>query len=378
MLGPGSLTVSTKLGAGFGFNLLWVILLAMVFMIAFTRMSSLIGLVSDRSLIQTIQKRFGRVSALVIGLGIFLASASFQAGNSIGAGVAFAELSGTSPKPWIIFFTGTAILLLFSRSFYKILEKLMIGLVLLMLSAFILTVIMSNPSLPDIGLGFIPSIPSGSELLVIALTASTFSIGGAFYQSYLVREKGFQKEDADACINESRNGILLLGFLTSLVLVCAATVLHHSGIEVNTASDLGLALEPLFGRFTSSAFMIGFFAASYSSLIGNATIGGAILADTLNLGHQLQSRNVRYMIIMVMIVGASIALVFGAIPLQLIILAQGVTIIVVPAAALGILLIANSKEMGSLKNSLAVNLIGFLGLGLLLVLAVYNVNKLLF
>lgn len=350
----------------------------MIFMIVFTRMTSLIGLVSDKSLIQIIGERFGKVSALVIGSGIFLATASFQAGNSIGAGVAFAELSGTSPNLWIIFFTSTAILLLFFKSFYKILEKVMIGLVLLMLSTFLLTVIMSKPNLPDIGSGLIPSIPSGSELLVIAMVASTFSIAGAFYQSYLVREKGFKIDDAQVCTVESRNGILLLGLITAMVLICATAVLHSNGIEVNTASDLGLALEPLFGKFTSTAFMIGFFAASYSSLIGNATIGGAILSDTLNLGHQLESRNVRFIIIIVMIIGASVALAFGSIPLRLIILAQGVTVIIVPAAALGILLIANSKKMGKLKNTMLINVIGFSGLGLLLVLAAYNIKTLLF
>ena len=40
VFGPGSLTLNTKLGAGFGYSLFWVIILAMVFMEAYTRMST--------------------------------------------------------------------------------------------------------------------------------------------------------------------------------------------------------------------------------------------------------------------------------------------------------------------------------------------------
>src|SRR5690606_11817416 len=166
-----------------------------------------------------------------------------------------------------------AISLLYFKSFYKILEKLMIGLVILMLSSFFLTIIMVAPNIEQIILGLIPSVPKGSEYLIITLTASSFSIVGAFYQSYLVQEKGSGLADKQDCIRESRTGITILGLLSSLVMICAASVLKSNNIDVRSASDLGLALEPLFGPFTSYVFMIGFFAASFSSMIGNATIG---------------------------------------------------------------------------------------------------------
>ncbi|MFY0652789.1 MAG: Nramp family divalent metal transporter [Cyclobacteriaceae bacterium] len=379
VFGPGSLTINTKLGATYGYSLLWVLILAMVFMIAFTGMSTRIGLFGDRSLIQQIKARFGKPVTVIIGLGVFLVTASFQAGNTVGASLAFSELFSSPLVLWISFFTVIAISLLFFGSFYKILEKLMIALVLVMLASFLLTIIMASPNLLEIIKGVVPSIPTGSEFLIITLTASSFSIVGAFYQSYLVGEKKWTINQKQRSIRESTMGIVILGLLSTMVMLCASAVLHVEGIVVKSASDLGLALEPLFGAFTSNVFMIGFFAASFSSMIGNATIGGVILADTFFSESRLNSMKVRPMVMLVIVIGAIVAYIFGALPLQLIIFAQGITVILVPLIALILLYFANSKNLPKeLMNSGAVNVIGVLGILVLLFMSAYTIQYLLF
>ena len=379
IFGPGSLTVTTKLGAGFGFKLLWVIPLLIIFMIAYTRMASRIGLSLELSPMDHIRKHYGSLTAILLGLGMLGITGSFQAGNAIGAGLAFAELTGTSTAAWVTFFALLAVALLFFRSFYKVLERIMIGLVLLMLVSFLLTLVLSQPNLSLLARGFIPSLPNGSELLTIALVASSFSTVAAFYQAYLVQEKGWQLADYQTAMRESRNGIIILGLLSSMILIVAAAILYEADIEVKAASDLGLALEPIFGRYATVAFMIGFFAASFSSLIGNATIGGALLADALGLGRSLSSWQVRACIVGVIVFGAVIALLYGGLPLQLIVFAQALTIIIAPAAAIFILLIANDKKvMGNTVSPKKDNIIPLVGLVVLLFLAVYNIRSIFF
>ncbi|PHN06614.1 Nramp family divalent metal transporter [Flavilitoribacter nigricans] len=374
IFGPGSLTITTKLGAGFGNQHLWVILLAAIFMIAYTRLTTRIGLASEVSLLETIRQRYGRWAAILIGLFIFIITASFQTGNSVGAGVAFSELTGTPLAPWVLLFCGIAIGLLFFRSFYKILERIMIAMVLLMLLSFFITLLLSRPDPLQVLSGLIPSLPAGSTLLSIALFASSFSLAAAFYQAYLVSEKGWQREDLKTAVGESREGIIILALLSSMILICAAAVLHRQGLSVNTASDLGLALEPLFGKSATYAFMTGFFAASFSSLIGNATIGGAMLADAFSQGKDLRSGTVRGFIVSVIVIGGGIAIYFGGFPLQLIIFAQAFTIIFAPIAAVFILLIANNRSiMGNLINDTAGNILPLIALVVTLFLAVYHI-----
>ncbi len=379
VFGPGSLTITSKLGAIYGFDLLWVILLSTVLMITFTGMGARIGIATDQSLLKTFGQRWGKWAALLTGIGIFLVTASFQAGNTIGAGLAFAESFGTSTVPWILFISVAAIALLFTNSFYRILEKVMISMVSLMLLSFIFTVIIARPDFMQLAKGLVPEIPGGSVILVIALVASSFSIAGAFYQSYLVQEKGWKKEEVKKVKSETFTGILVLGLISGMILVSSAAILQPQGIEVNAATDMGKALEPLYGNFATAVFMLGLFGASFSSLIGNATIGGTLFADALNLGRDLDSKPVKFMISIIIIVGATIALLFGKLPLELIVFAQGVTIFVVPFIGIGLFTIANSPSvMGSLVNGKWEKILGALGIIVLLTLAIANLKNLFF
>lgn len=375
IFGPGSLTINTKLGASFGFALLWVIPLAVFFMMVYATMAIKIGLSLDMSLIQHIRIRYGKPFALLVGIGIFLITTSFQAGNTIGSGVAFSNLFNQSTSIWIIIFVFLAIALLFFRSFYQILEKLMIGLVLLMLTSFLITVIISKPSFGGIAKGLIPTLPSGSSFLTAALMASSFSVVGAFYQAYLVKEKSWGSSGTRTIISENMKGIATLGILSMLVMICAAAVMHRQGLSVNTAADLGLALQPLFGDWSTKVYMLGFFAASFSSLLGNATIGGAILADAIYGDYRLSETKVRRLIILVILCGAGVALYFGKLPLELIITAQAITAFIAPLIAIFMLMIANTVV---LKNSRGLNFIGMLGFLLILVLIFINLKQLFF
>jgi len=369
VFGPGSLTIASKLGAGFGYKLLWVVILTTFFMAIFTLMGARIGVSIEKSLITTIREKYGKAFSLIIGFGVFLVTASFQSGNSIGAGLAFAELFNTSSVPWILLFSVLAIALLFLKSFYRILEKIMVGMIGIMVFSFLITLILSGPQIKSLAKGIIPSMPSGSELLVIALIASSFSIVGAFYQAYLVQERGWKKQQLKMCQYESLTGIIILGMVTFMIMAAAGSVLFPKGIQVNSAAEMGKALDPLFGNLASTVFMIGLFAASFSSLLGNATLGGAVLADAFSLGNKLSSFPLRLLIMVVIITGAVIAVAFNHLQLKLIVIAQALTMIVAPIVGIFILLVSSNKNiMGDLKISKNLKIFGIIGLIIILLL----------
>lgn len=379
VFGPGSLTVTSKLGALYGYKLFWVIAISIFFMVVFTVMTVRLGVSTQMSLLSVIKEKWGKGVSVIIGISIFVIAASFQAGNTIGASLAFAELFHTTTWPWVLAFVSLAIVLLFFRSFYKILEKAMIIMVGLMLLSFLITLLLARPDFGAMLSGLVPQIPKGSEMLSIALIASSFSIVGAFYQSYLVKEKGWGKSEINKGKLESLAGILILGIISSFIMINAATILHPNGIPVNSATDMGLALKPLYGNFATSIFMLGLFCASFSSLIGNATIGGVLLSDAFGFGHDLKLKIVRRFIALVMVFGAFIALKYGRLPLELIIFAQGITVTIAPIVGLALLLIANDKSiMGEFKNKLKQNIASVLGLALLVFLAVFYIRQLFF
>ena len=376
VFGPSKMTITSKLGAEYGYNMLWVVVVAIFFMLIFTNMGARIGLSSSTSLLTHIRNKWGKSAGIIIGIGVFLVTTSFQAGNSIGVGIAIAEATGTKPWIWVLVFNILGMSLLFFRSFYKTLEKLMIALVALMLISFLTTLFLSKPSLSGIVSGFVPSIPLGSTGLIIAFTASCFSIVGAFYQAYLVQENKKQGTE-DIAQNRSFTGILILGLMSAVVIICAAAVLHPQGIKVNSASEMSKALEPLFGTYAAQLFLAGLFGASFSSLVGNASVGGSLLGDSLGFGNKLSAKSVRGFIALVMICGASISLIFGKLPLELIIFAQSVTIFLVPFIGFAMYAIANdTKIMGKNINKPLSKIAGLIGLLLLSGLAIRNFYEL--
>ena len=379
VFGPSKVTITSKLGADFGFDLLWIIVVAIFFMVIFTAMAARIGMASDVSFLTIIRNKWGKPAALATGVGVFLVSASFQAGNSIGIGISIAELFKSSATPWIIAFNLFGISLLFFRSFYKVLEKIMIGLILIMLVAFLVTLFLSKPHIVQIAGGLVPSIPTKSFGLVIAFMASCFSVVGACYQSYLMQERRRINPNVKQSGSDSFPGILILGLMSAIVLICAAAVLHPKGLPVNSGSDMARVLEPLFGNYASAFFLIGLFGAAFSSLIGNASLGGTLMGDALGFGSSFNSRVVRGLIAAVMVIGATIAIIFGNLPIRLMIFAQSVTILIVPFIGIALYMIANDERiMKGLKNSTSTKIFGALGLIILIGLAIRNVQTLFF
>ncbi|MFT3702111.1 MAG: Nramp family divalent metal transporter [Agriterribacter sp.] len=379
VFGPSKMTITSKLGSEYGFSLIWIIILTVFFMYLFTSMAARIGIATEQSLLTSIQQKWGKTVAAAVGIGVFLVCTSFQAGNSVGVGIAIAEMTHTPVAVWIIVFNLIGISLLFFRTFYKVLEKIMIFLIIVKLFAFIATLLMVKPSITNVAAGIVPSIPAGSFPLIIAFFASSVSIVGACYQAYLVQERRRLNAGVIQKGNESFTGILILGIMSAMVMICAGAVLHTQGIKVNSATDMSKALEPMFGEYAAILFLTGLFGAAFSALIGNATVGGTILSDSIGLGSKLSSTTVKIFIALIMTIGAIIAIIFGKLPLELIVLAQSITIFIVPFIGIAMYAIANDeKVMGEYKNSTFVKIAGAIGLLLLIALAVQTVNTLFF
>ena len=147
VLGPGSITVSSMIGSSYGYSLLWVIVISGVSMFTYTSMTSRFGALNSDSLLQVIANTYGKWFATLIGISAFIAAASFQFGNNLGIGIAMFEITGIEEYVWSIVFTLLAVVLIFwAKSLYKILEKIMIFMVMIMILAFISNLILVKPN----------------------------------------------------------------------------------------------------------------------------------------------------------------------------------------------------------------------------------------
>jgi len=275
-------------------------------------------------------------------------------------------------------FTLLAVGFLWLPSFYKHLERTMIAIILIMLAIFVLTAIVARPDLGEMIAGLVPSFPDGSAALVVGVVATTFSVVGAFYQIQLVREKGWGPDDYATARRDAVVGTVILGLLSVVMMVAAAAVLNPIGATVTSPADMAGVLEPTVGRWASVLFALGLWAAAFSSLVGNGTIGGSMLAGALGIEKGgLASTRVKVCITFVMVLGGIVAVVFGGIPVQLIMTAQAVTIFVVPLIGVAIVVLARHRDRGRLAIGTPQLVLAAVGVLFLLLLAVNYLRNLL-
>lgn len=362
--GPGNLTTAVQAGSGYQYTLIWVIVVSTILMIFLTDMSVRLGIKSPVSLIASIKDHLGKPVGVIAGVGVFLITLMFSVGNAVGSGLGLSMLFGGAPIMWTVVCTIAVASLLLLRNVYRVIEKILVAIVAAMAIAFILSAFISNPDWADAAAGLIPTAPDGAWLLIVALVGTNFSVNAAFYTSYGTKERGRTEEQyRDVTLVDTIPGIVAPGVMTSLVIVVAAAVLGATGEAASTIVALGGIFEPLAGPVGSTVFALGFFGAAFSSMIANATAGGTMLSDGLGRGASSGSRTAKVVSASILAFGVGVAVTFQQAPVQLIVIAQALTVLVAPILAVLIIVMANRRSlMGEMRNRWWQNLFGIVGL----------------
>ncbi|MBC8324275.1 MAG: Nramp family divalent metal transporter [Verrucomicrobia subdivision 3 bacterium] len=370
VIGPGSILTSSKAGAANGYTLSWVIAAAALFMLAFTTMAVRLGVVAADSPGTLLARSVGRWLAVLIGVSVFFIASAFQFGNNLGAHTAINTYLESDYL--IIVFNAAAIAFLFCfKNLYRALEKLMMVFVGVMLIAFTANLFFAKPAASEWARGFVPRAVGELDWVVLGLVGTTFAIAAAYFQIYLVRQKGVSRDGLAGSLLDSRVGVVIIGLVTLMIMGTAASVLR--GKELQDAGDVARQLQPLFGDWGKGLFCLGLFSGAYSSFLINSMVGGFVLSDGLGLGSAPGDKWPRYLTAVVLLVGMGMALFVvrtGARPVAAIVMAQAVTVIVAPLLAGVLLWFCNQEKfMGNQRNGWLLNLLGGLGFIILLAMA---------
>jgi Mn2+/Fe2+ NRAMP family transporter len=379
VLGPGSIAVASRIGSERGYAFLWVIVLAAISMVVYTSMAVRFGVTNNQSILQSIAGKYGRWFAVLIGISSFLSASSFQFGNNLGIGIGMHGITGIDERVWPIVFTLMAVVLLFwAKNLYKVLEKLMMVLVMVMILAFFINLLLTKPDVGQLAKGFLPLSLKMEHLdIIAALVATTFAMNGAIYQSYLAQDKGWKIANLKRGLNDTYMGIFFLALISILIIITSAAALHPMGITVNSAADMALQLEALFGSYAKIIFSLGLCAAAFSSLMVNAVIGGGLLSDGLGLGRTMNEKMPKIFTAIILVLGMLVALFFKGDVIYALILAQASSILAVPLIAIGMYLILNNKNvMGKFKNNTRQNIFAILGFVLISIIVYFMYAKL--
>ncbi|MDG2389912.1 MAG: divalent metal cation transporter, partial [Planctomycetaceae bacterium] len=169
-------------------------------------------------------------------------SAAYQFGNNLG--VHFALITFLDFNYLIVIFNAfTIAFLLFSKNFYRTLERLMMFFVGIMLIAFAINLIVARPRFGEWFRGFIPSGFSDLDVTVLGLVGTTLVTTAAFYQCYLVKQKGWSHNELREGMIDTRVGACVMAAITLMLMATPATLFHQSYQHqqvVTESADSGL------------------------------------------------------------------------------------------------------------------------------------------
>jgi len=381
-IGPGTVTVCSLAGVAFGYSLLWALLVSLIACIVLQEMSARLGLVTGKGLSDSIRQSitspvFRVVALILIFSAIVIGNAAYEAGNISGAvmGVQsilpIEEISifGNVINLWSFIIGGSAFLLLYLGS-YKKLEKVFIGLVVLMSLAFIITAFLTQPSWAGILQGFVPTSISDEILTIIALVGTTVVPYNLFLHASLVGEKWTGVKHLKTVQRELVFSIILGGLVSMAILICAAS----SGLSsIDDVAGLAVGLEPLFGSMATTFLAIGLLAAGITSSITAPLAAAYVVKGCLGWKAGMADWRFKAVWMSIIILGVFFSSL-GIKPVEIIQFAQVANGIVLPIIAIFLLWIVNQESiLGKFRNSAFQNIIGILVIALAIFLGAKSI-----
>jgi manganese transport protein len=365
-IGPGTVTTASQAGAGFGFAVAWALVFAIVATIVLQEMSARLGLVTREGLGEALRSTFSNTIVRTLAVALVIAAiafgnAAFEMGNITGAALGLTAISNISHGVWVLA-VGVGACAVLACGVYRIIERVLIVLVVLMSVVFLLTAIIVRPDVGSILRGmFIPSLPSGSLVTVIALIGTTVVPYNLFLHSSAVTEKWPASAALGDALREARLdtglSVTLGGVVTLAILVTAASC-FQLGTRLESAAAMAEQLEPLLGRAARIFFAIGLLAAGLTSAI-TAPLAAAYAADgALGWRSGLRSWKFRATWALIVVVGTALALA-GYRPVNAIILAQAANGLLLPIVAVFLLVVVNRRGLlGKHVNGITANVLG--------------------
>lgn len=295
LIGPGIVAAATGVGAGdliatlvagsmFGYALLWAAVVGTLLKISLAEAVGRWALASGRTIFDGWSSLGpgwfgGRLNWASVYFGVYVVIWGFVYGATAMTASALplaALLDGTGMafdlKTWAMI-CGVVGLVLVWFNRYPVFEKLMTALVAVMFVTVVGLAVIVAPDLPAMARGLVPALPAGSAFYTLGLIGG---VGGTITLAaygYWIGEKGWRGPAWMKVMRlDNRVGYAVTGIFVIAMLIVGAELLHASGIALARGDrgllDLDEVLRERFGDVVGVMFLVGFFAASFSSLIG--------------------------------------------------------------------------------------------------------------
>ncbi|GAB5053862.1 Nramp family divalent metal transporter [Pediococcus parvulus] len=293
---PGNWITSISGGAQFKYRLISVILISSLIAMLLQAMAARLGIVTGRDLAQLTREKTSKLGGIILFIITELAIMATDIAEIIGSGIALELLFGFPLIVGIIItaFDVLLLLLLMKLGFRKI-EAIVATLVAVILFVFLYEVILAQPNVPEILLGFVPGkdIIANKSMLYIGLgiVGATVMPHNLYLGSSISQTRNFDRNDRKSVRSAIRytvadsNMQLTMAFVVNcLLLILGAALFFGTNSDLGRFVDLYNALgnSKIVGAVASPAlsmlFAVALLSSGQSSTI-TGTLSGQIIME---------------------------------------------------------------------------------------------------
>ena len=290
---PGNWATDIAGGSGYGYALLWVLLMSNLMALLLQSLSARMGLVAGLDLAQASKATYPKFVNISLYILAEIAIAACDLAEVVGMAIGLNLLFNIPLLAGVLISVGDTFLLLFMLNFgIRKMEAFILSLVAIIGASFLVEMILAKPDLPSVMAGLIPSIPNEDALYIaIGIIGATVMPHTLYLHSSLVQTRKFDRSK-DGILKAIKYNIIdsvialnMAFFVNAAILILAASTFFKVGLtDIAEIQEAHKLLAPLIGSdLAPTLFAIALIAAGQSSTITGTLAGQIIMEGYLNL-----------------------------------------------------------------------------------------------
>ncbi|GAC1401964.1 MAG: Nramp family divalent metal transporter [Ktedonobacteraceae bacterium] len=352
---PGNFATNIQGGSAFGYNLLWVIVLANLMAMLLQTMSAKLGLATGLNLAEMCRKHFGK--PVVYGMWVVaeISAMATDLAEFLGASIALNLLFGI-PLLYATLLIGvvTYLILQLERYGFRPLEAVITALVGVIALCYVVETFLSHPNFGQVGYHAVVPWLGGTQsiLFSVGIIGATVMPHVIYLHSSLTQKRIIPRSEKEArrifrwSVPDVVIAMSVAGLVNMAMLYMAAATFHAHGhtdiADINTAYQ---TLTPLLGGAASVIFAVSLLASGLSSSTVGTMAGQVIMQGFVGFTIPIWVRR-----LVTMLPAVAVAAI-GFNPTNTLVLSQVVLSFVLPLPVITLVMFTRRRDiMGTLVN----------------------------
>jgi Mn2+/Fe2+ NRAMP family transporter len=363
----GGIATYSSVGARYGYDLLWMMVVITVSLIVVQEMAARMGAVTGKGLAELIREQYGVRWSLFATTCVLVANLGICVSEFVGIGAAL-DLAGV-PAQVSVPIAAIGVWLLLIRGSYKVAERIFV-LMTIPFFAYPIAAILARPDWGSVGKAIVaPNIHTTRDylFLFIATAGTTITPFMQLYVQSAVVERGVGVEELNAERAEVTSGSIFANLVASFIIIATGATLYlHGERNISTAAQAAKALEPFAGRYAEVLFAVGLLGASLLAAAILPVTAAYVIAETFGfekgISRRIHEAPVFVAVITVLIgIGTVVAIIPGIPVISLLVGVQVVNGALLPVLLVFIWRLASDRElMGDYRNGRIFNTVAAL------------------